>query len=82
MQFVLRVLAHHFVHKAAALDLEHETGAFWQNVEMPNGLDWVRVGVSLVGKMGEVVLTNKQLCCLPACIMPDPTTRQLAVYMQ
>ncbi len=58
--------AHHFIHEAAALNLEYKPCVHLQHVKTPDGLDRVWVRVSQVGKVGEVMLTDEKLCSLPA----------------
>jgi len=46
--------------------LEDEAIFIWQNVETAYGLDRIWVGVSQVGKVGEVMLAYEEVCSLPA----------------
>ena len=57
---------HHFVHEATALNLEDETSFSRQNVNSGDSLHGIRVMISHIGKMAEVMLPYELLCRLPA----------------
>ena len=61
----MQIRTHHFIQKAAALNLEYIAMFISQHIQPGDGLEWIVVGFAYVGKVCEIMSPHKQLGSLP-----------------